>query len=78
MAFSNRSILLNIATLVQGMADEKSPCEIYECEFRDRCSAERLACSSFVDFVNVEGVAPAPPYDIPTRKKYEGVFTDDR
>ena len=77
MGFSNRSILLNIATLVQGAADQKSPCEIYECELRERCAERRLACSSFVDFVNVEGVAPAPPYDEPTRRKYKGVFTDD-
>lgn len=38
--------------LIKRLAAEESPCNKFDCELRDQCASERLACQAFVVYVS--------------------------
>lgn len=48
------------------------PCEVYRCQFRDKCAAEKLACKAFQDYVDT-GLA-VKPTTLPSKRKYDLVL----
>jgi hypothetical protein len=58
---------MSLNTLLDALLEEQpSPCQKYECDFRDKCSEERLACSAFRYYVST-GRAADPRIDMPER-----------
>jgi hypothetical protein len=50
------------------------PCEVFNCQYQERCGKEQLACKAFQDYVYT-GLA-VQPTGLPSRRKYDVVMRE--